>query len=90
MLSKLSQVFHRLCATRVDFSFCSVFFWQVNGQNVVKVGHRQVVNMIRQGGNSLMVKVVMVARNPELEDTARKRGTSQIFVLHHLNSVFIM
>lgn len=62
----------------------------MNGQNVVKVGHRQVVNMIRQGGNSLMVKVVMVARNPELEDTARKRGTSQIFVLHHLNSVFIM
>ena len=47
---------------------------QVNGQNVVKVGHRQVVNMIRQGGNSLMVKVVMVARNPELEDTTRKKG----------------
>lgn len=41
---------------------------------MVKVGHRQVVNMIRQGGNSLMVKVVMVARNPELEDTARKKG----------------
>uniref|UniRef100_A0A3P8PNQ3 SH3 and multiple ankyrin repeat domains 1 n=1 Tax=Astatotilapia calliptera TaxID=8154 RepID=A0A3P8PNQ3_ASTCA len=66
------------------------FLIEVNGQNVVKVGHRQVVNMIRQGGNSLMVKVVMVARNPELEDTARKRGTSQIFVLRHLNSVFIM
>lgn len=49
---------------------------QVNGQNVVKVGHRQVVNMIRQGGNSLMVKVVMVARNPELEETARKKGKS--------------
>lgn len=46
----------------------------MNGQNVVKVGHRQVVNMIRQGGNSLMVKVVMVARNPELEDTVRKKG----------------
>ena len=46
----------------------------MNGQNVVKVGHRQVVNMIRQGGNSLMVKVVMVARNPEMEDTARKKG----------------
>ncbi|KAF3853436.1 hypothetical protein F7725_014124 [Dissostichus mawsoni] len=40
------------------------FLIEVNGQNVVKVGHRQVVNMIRQGGNSLMVKVVMVARNP--------------------------
>uniref|UniRef100_A0A3Q3FPF5 PDZ domain-containing protein n=1 Tax=Labrus bergylta TaxID=56723 RepID=A0A3Q3FPF5_9LABR len=52
------------------------FLIEVNGQNVVKVGHRQVVNMIRQGGNSLMVKVVMVARNPELEDTVRKRGES--------------
>lgn len=47
---------------------------QVNGQNVVKVGHRQVVNMIRQGGNSLMVKVVMVTRNPDMEDGARKKG----------------
>uniref|UniRef100_A0A3Q1GXM7 SH3 and multiple ankyrin repeat domains 1 n=1 Tax=Acanthochromis polyacanthus TaxID=80966 RepID=A0A3Q1GXM7_9TELE len=57
------------------------FLIEVNGQNVVKVGHRQVVNMIRQGGNSLMVKVVMVARNPELEDTARKRGKSQILLV---------
>uniref|UniRef100_A0A8C6S156 PDZ domain-containing protein n=1 Tax=Neogobius melanostomus TaxID=47308 RepID=A0A8C6S156_9GOBI len=53
------------------------FLIEVNGQNVVKVGHRQVVNMIRQGGNSLMVKVVMVARNPELEDTNRKRAPQQ-------------
>ncbi|KAK5850670.1 hypothetical protein PBY51_001528 [Eleginops maclovinus] len=53
------------------------FLIEVNGQNVVKVGHRQVVNMIRQGGNSLMVKVVMVARNPELDDTARKRAPQQ-------------
>ncbi|XP_031147179.1 SH3 and multiple ankyrin repeat domains protein 1-like isoform X1 [Sander lucioperca] len=53
------------------------FLIEVNSQNVVKVGHRQVVNMIRQGGNSLMVKVVMVARNPELEDTARKRAPQQ-------------
>ncbi|XP_031698906.1 SH3 and multiple ankyrin repeat domains protein 1-like isoform X1 [Anarrhichthys ocellatus] len=53
------------------------FLIEVNGQNVVKVGHRQVVNMIRQGSNSLMVKVVMVARNPELEDTARKRAPQQ-------------
>uniref|UniRef100_A0A3Q2QCQ0 SH3 and multiple ankyrin repeat domains 1 n=1 Tax=Fundulus heteroclitus TaxID=8078 RepID=A0A3Q2QCQ0_FUNHE len=45
----------------------------VNGQNVVKVGHRQVVNMIRQGGNSLMVKVVMVTRNPDMEEGARKK-----------------
>lgn len=49
-------------------------FPQVNGQNVVKVGHRQVVNMIRQGGNSLMVKVVMVTRNPDMEDGSRKKS----------------
>lgn len=52
----------------------SSFCIQVNGQNVVKVGHRQVVNMIRQGGNSLMVKVVMVTRNPGMEDGARKKS----------------
>uniref|UniRef100_A0AAY5K3L2 SH3 and multiple ankyrin repeat domains 1 n=1 Tax=Esox lucius TaxID=8010 RepID=A0AAY5K3L2_ESOLU len=51
------------------------FLIEVNGQNVVKVGHRQVVNMIRQGGNALMVKVVMVARNPEMEEAnPRKKG----------------
>lgn len=49
-------------------------FPQVNGQNVVKVGHRQVVNMIRQGGNSLMVKVVMVTRNPDMEEGSRKKS----------------
>jgi len=41
---------------------------------VVKVGHRQVVNMIRQGGNSLMVKVVMVTRNPDMEEGVRKKS----------------
>uniref|UniRef100_A0A7N6FCW0 SH3 and multiple ankyrin repeat domains 1 n=1 Tax=Anabas testudineus TaxID=64144 RepID=A0A7N6FCW0_ANATE len=50
------------------------FLIEVNGQNVVKVGHRQVVNMIRQGGNSLMVKVVMVTRNPEMEEGSRKKS----------------
>ncbi|XP_069461217.1 SH3 and multiple ankyrin repeat domains protein 1 [Ambystoma mexicanum] len=49
------------------------FLIEVNGQNVVKVGHRQVVNMIRQGGNNLMVKVVMVTRNPEMEEAMRKK-----------------
>uniref|UniRef100_A0A3Q2D5D1 SH3 and multiple ankyrin repeat domains 1 n=1 Tax=Cyprinodon variegatus TaxID=28743 RepID=A0A3Q2D5D1_CYPVA len=49
------------------------FLIEVNGQNVVKVGHRQVVNMIRQGGNSLMVKVVMVTRNPDMEEGSRKK-----------------
>ncbi|XP_062993779.1 SH3 and multiple ankyrin repeat domains protein 1 [Elgaria multicarinata webbii] len=53
------------------------FLIEVNGQNVVKVGHRQVVNMIRQGGNNLMVKVVMVTRNPEMEEAMRKKGTTQ-------------
>lgn len=47
---------------------------QVNGQNVVKVGHRQVVNMIRQGGNTLMVKVVMVTRHPDMDEAGHKKG----------------
>lgn len=50
--------------------------WQVNQENVVKVGHRQVVNMIRQGGNRLLIKVVTVSRNLDPEDTARKKGTT--------------
>ncbi|MCJ8729087.1 hypothetical protein PDJAM_G00011900 [Pangasius djambal] len=45
--------------------------------NVVKVGHRQVVNMIRQGGNSLMMKVVMVTRNPEIEEVPKKKAPQQ-------------
>ncbi|XP_051542855.1 SH3 and multiple ankyrin repeat domains protein 1-like [Myxocyprinus asiaticus] len=53
------------------------FLIEVNGMNVVKVGHRQVVNMIRQGGNSLMVKVVMVARNPEIEEMPKKKVPQQ-------------
>lgn len=48
---------------------------QVNNENVVKVGHRQVVNMIRQGGNHLVLKVVTVTRNLDPDDTARKKGT---------------
>jgi hypothetical protein len=47
---------------------------QVNGQNVVKVGHRQVVSMIRQGGNTLMVKVVMVTRHPDMDEAVHKKG----------------
>eukprot|EP00063_Salmo_salar_P037578 XP_014012413.1 PREDICTED: SH3 and multiple ankyrin repeat domains protein 1-like [Salmo salar] len=53
------------------------FLIEVNGHNVVKVGHRQVVNMIRQGGNTLMVKVVMVARNPEMEETNPRKKVPQ-------------
>lgn len=48
---------------------------------MVKVGHRQVVNMIRQGGNSLMVKVVMVTRNPDLDDGTRKKSESGVPLL---------
>lgn len=46
----------------------------------MKVGHRQVVNMIRQGGNRLLIKVVTVSRNLDPEDTARKKGMA--FVRH--------
>ncbi|GAA6066904.1 SH3 and multiple ankyrin repeat domains protein 1 isoform X3 [Tachysurus ichikawai] len=53
------------------------FLIEVNGLNVVKVGHRQVVNMIRQGGNSLMMKVVMVTRNPEIEEVPKKKVPQQ-------------
>ncbi|XP_045437578.1 SH3 and multiple ankyrin repeat domains protein 1 isoform X2 [Pipistrellus kuhlii] len=53
------------------------FLIEVNGQNVVKVGHRQVVNMIRQGGNTLMVKVVMVTRHPDMEEAAHKKAPQQ-------------
>lgn len=40
----------------------------------MKVGHRQVVSMIRQGGNHLVLKVVTVTRNLDPDDTARKKG----------------
>ncbi|XP_056657135.1 SH3 and multiple ankyrin repeat domains protein 2 isoform X9 [Monodelphis domestica] len=49
------------------------FLIEVNNENVVKVGHRQVVNMIRQGGNHLILKVVTVTRNLDPDDTARKK-----------------
>ncbi|XP_059254999.1 SH3 and multiple ankyrin repeat domains protein 2 isoform X4 [Mustela nigripes] len=50
------------------------FLIEVNNENVVKVGHRQVVNMIRQGGNHLVLKVVTVTRNLDPDDTARKKA----------------
>ncbi|KAM4617556.1 SH3 and multiple ankyrin repeat domains protein 2 isoform 2-T2 [Discoglossus pictus] len=49
------------------------FLIEVNNENVVKVGHRQVVNMIRHGGNHLVLKVVTVTRNLDPDDTARKK-----------------
>lgn len=42
--------------------------------NVVKVGHKQVVSLIRQGGNRLLMKVVSVTRKPESEEVVRKKG----------------
>ncbi|XP_077569311.1 SH3 and multiple ankyrin repeat domains protein 2-like [Stigmatopora nigra] len=50
------------------------FLIEVNQENVVKVGHRQVVNMIRQGGNHLLIKVVTVSRHQDPEDTSRKKA----------------
>ncbi|CAL8352525.1 unnamed protein product [Merluccius merluccius] len=50
------------------------FLIEVNQENVVKVGHRQVVNMIRQGTNRLLIKVVTVSRNLDPDDTARKKA----------------
>ncbi|XP_058165058.1 LOW QUALITY PROTEIN: SH3 and multiple ankyrin repeat domains protein 3 [Dasypus novemcinctus] len=49
------------------------FLIEVNGVNVVKVGHKQVVALIRQGGSRLAMKVVSVTRRPE-EDGARRRA----------------
>ncbi|KAM6954631.1 SH3 and multiple ankyrin repeat domains protein 3 isoform 2-T2 [Aplochiton taeniatus] len=41
------------------------FLIEVNGTDVVKVGHRQVVGLIRQGGSRLLMKVVSVSRKPD-------------------------
>nr|XP_033470351.1 SH3 and multiple ankyrin repeat domains protein 3 isoform X6 [Epinephelus lanceolatus] len=41
------------------------FLIEVNGNDVVKVGHRQVVSLIRQGGSRLLMKVVSVSRKSE-------------------------
>ncbi|XP_061533664.1 SH3 and multiple ankyrin repeat domains protein 3 [Phycodurus eques] len=50
------------------------FLIEVNGVNVVKVGHKQVVLLIRQGGNRLLMKVVSVTRKPESEEVVRKKA----------------
>ncbi|XP_061107817.1 SH3 and multiple ankyrin repeat domains protein 3 [Conger conger] len=50
------------------------FLIEVNGVNVVKVGHKQVVSLIRQGGNHLLMKVVSVSRKPESEEVVRKKA----------------
>lgn len=58
------------------FRLCVVS--QVNGVNVVKVGHKQVVSLIRQGGNRLLMKVVSVTRKPESEEVIRKKGKDRM------------
>lgn len=70
----------KLKASLPSLTLCGVGLsvLQVNGQNVVKVGHRQVVNMIRQGGNTLMVKVVMVTRHPDMDEAVHKKGASPL------------
>nr|XP_040024319.1 SH3 and multiple ankyrin repeat domains protein 3-like isoform X2 [Gasterosteus aculeatus aculeatus] len=50
------------------------FLIEVNGVNVIKVGHKQVVSLIRQGGNKLLMKVVSVTRKPESEEVVRKKA----------------
>lgn len=45
---------------------------------MVKVGHKQVVSLIRQGGNHLVMKVVSVSRKPESEEVVRKKGRSGV------------
>uniref|UniRef100_A0A8C5MUG7 SH3 and multiple ankyrin repeat domains protein 3 n=1 Tax=Leptobrachium leishanense TaxID=445787 RepID=A0A8C5MUG7_9ANUR len=50
------------------------FLIEVNGVNVVKVGHKQVVSLIRQGGSHLSMKVVSVSRKPENEEAMRRRA----------------
>uniref|UniRef100_A0A3B3VNB8 PDZ domain-containing protein n=1 Tax=Poecilia latipinna TaxID=48699 RepID=A0A3B3VNB8_9TELE len=50
------------------------FLIEVNGVNVVKVGHKQVVSLIRQGGSRLLMKVVSVTRKPESEEIVRKKA----------------
>ncbi|XP_073706041.1 SH3 and multiple ankyrin repeat domains protein 2 [Garra rufa] len=50
------------------------FLIEVNHQNVVKMGHRQVVNMIKHGGSRLILKVVTVSRSLEQDDKTRKKA----------------
>ncbi|KAG7466730.1 SH3 and multiple ankyrin repeat domains protein 3-like isoform X3 [Solea senegalensis] len=50
------------------------FLIEVNGTDVVKVGHRQVVSLIRQGGSHLLMKVVSVSRKSESSNLIRKKA----------------
>ncbi|CAN0426044.1 unnamed protein product [Lampetra fluviatilis] len=50
------------------------FLIEVNGENVVKAGHRQVVQMIRQGGNRLELKVITVSHPPNDDEGGRRKA----------------
>ncbi|KAI4788719.1 hypothetical protein KUCAC02_035683 [Chaenocephalus aceratus] len=50
------------------------FLIEVNSADVVKVGHRQVVSLIRQGGSRLLMKVVSVSRKSESSNIVRKKA----------------
>lgn len=67
--------------------YLCVFVLQVNGVNVVKVGHKQVVSLIRQGGNRLLMKVVSVTRKPESDEVVRKKG--KVWVINSIKQVII-
>lgn len=59
----------------------------MNGTDVVKVGHRQVVALIRQGGSRLLMKVVSVSRKSDA-NLIRKKGTLQLPLL--IGSSFLL
>lgn len=70
-LSELGNYAFKVSSTIRTVFLCYI---QVNGVNVVKVGHKQVVSLIRQGGSRLLMKVVSVTRKPESEEVVRKKG----------------
>ncbi|TMS02917.1 SH3 and multiple ankyrin repeat domains protein 3 [Larimichthys crocea] len=51
---------------------------EVNGADVVKVGHRQVVSLIRQGGSRLLMKVVSVSRKSESNLVRKKEKLDEM------------
>lgn len=84
-IKKIQKSIQRSDVKQIWMFGSSLFFpSQVNKDNVVKVGHKQVVNMIRHGGNHLIIKVVTVSRNLDPDDTARKKGTGLVSYLRSL------
>lgn len=69
-MSRQKAVFDQIKAA---YEFQNTNPFQVNGTDVVKVGHRQVVSLIRQGGSRLLMKVVSVSRKSE-SNLIRKKG----------------